>query len=83
MKKIIRWLSDISGVTKDIKIETTYRIGVDLKDCAYWFTGIDDMIPVLNTLVIIGTDLKTGYSINPDKVRNEVYTLEYTKTYKI
>jgi len=39
MKKVIRWLSDISGVTSQIEKQTAIRIGYNLQDFSYWFTG--------------------------------------------
>jgi hypothetical protein len=39
MKKFIRWLADVSGVTKEIEIENTKSIGCHMKQYSYWFSG--------------------------------------------
>ncbi len=39
MKTIIRFLSDVFGVTEDIVKEERTRIGYKLRDDAYWYNG--------------------------------------------
>ena len=39
MKKLIRWLSDVSGVTKEIQKENTKFIGHQMHDAGYWFSA--------------------------------------------
>lgn len=39
MKKIIRFIADIFGVTDDIVKEERTRIGHQLRDHAYWYNG--------------------------------------------
>jgi hypothetical protein len=39
MKKIIKWLADVSGVTEDIKTENTKSIGRHMTQYSYWFSG--------------------------------------------
>ena len=39
MKRIIRWLADVSGVTKDIETETTKFIGNEMHDAGYWLSA--------------------------------------------
>ena len=39
MKKIIKWLANISGVTRDIQIDSAKQIGSRMQEYSYWFTG--------------------------------------------
>ena len=37
MKKLIRWLADVSGVSREIKIEACKLVGKQMQDYADWF----------------------------------------------
>lgn len=39
MRKIIRWIADISGVTNDIRIESYKQAGNSMSQNAYWWNG--------------------------------------------
>ena len=53
MKKIIRWLCDLSGVSKEIKKETYEEIGHILLNDRNWF-GYGKRIYVYNALTLYG-----------------------------
>lgn len=44
MKKIIRWLADMSGVTQDIEVETTMFIGQQMHDAGYWYSKYPNLM---------------------------------------
>lgn len=84
MKKIIKWLSDISGVTKDIETEHCKSIGHSMYDYSYWFTGGlqhgNGIYEVSNAFVMYSMSLKNG---NPNligsehnRLRSEIYRLK-------
>jgi hypothetical protein len=39
MKKIIRWLADVSGVTEEIRIQSNKTAGGQMYHNAFWFSG--------------------------------------------
>jgi len=39
MKKIIKWISEVTGVADDIREENTKFIGHQMHHYSYWFTG--------------------------------------------
>jgi Tfp pilus assembly major pilin PilA len=39
MKKIIKWLADVSGVTNEIKSNHAKYIGSHMRQYSYWFSG--------------------------------------------
>ena len=53
MKKIIRWLSDISGVTKSIQKNTYEDVGHILLNDRNWF-GSADRVRVYNAFTLYG-----------------------------
>lgn len=79
MKKIIRWLSDISGVSDNIRKETEQRIGNQCMDAHYWFGDKDHRIPVGNVLWIIGYDLTRGYYLRANTLRDEIDNLKFKR----
>jgi len=53
MKKIIRFLSDLSGATKEIRKETYEEIGHILLNDRYWF-GSKDRVKIYNAFTLYG-----------------------------
>jgi hypothetical protein len=53
MKKIIRYLSDLSGVTKEIRKETYEEIGHILLNDRHWF-GSKDRVKIHNAFTLYG-----------------------------
>ena len=39
MKKIIRWIAEVTGVAKQIRVETCKEVGSSMQQYAYWYTG--------------------------------------------
>ena len=79
MKKFIRWLADVSGVTKDIEIETCEHVGHQMHDYSYWFNHF----PMANyVLVLYSEHLRNGflnlYGNELDKTRSKI--AEFKKT---
>lgn len=78
MKKLIRYLSKISGVEEEIKVETCKQIGQSMLDYSYWFNlpiGYD----ASNTLYLYSEHLRNGhshlYGSQFSSMRTEYYTL--------
>ncbi len=83
MKKVIRWLADISGVTDNIKIEQTKLVGGCMFQNAYWWNGgIMHGIPkwdLWNAFFKYADELKRGnFSPSMMQLRSEVYKLDGT-----
>ena len=61
---LIRWIADVTGVTKKIKEENTIDIGHKMYDYSYWFTGglqVDGTkYDISNILAEYGTLLRKG-----------------------
>jgi hypothetical protein len=49
MKRIIRWLADISGVTDDLEKQTAVNIGNRMSDAAKWVSKDKKAFHCLNT----------------------------------
>jgi len=47
MKKIIKWLADVSGVTSDIESKAFEDIGHSIKWNSYWFSAHPKIMKVL------------------------------------
>jgi hypothetical protein len=81
MKKIIRWLSDISGVSDQIKFEQTKMIGAVMFQNSYWWNGgITHGKPkwdVWNAFFKYASELSRGVFC-PDmmRLRGETYKLD-------
>lgn len=39
MKKLIRWIAEVTGVAKQIRVEAYKEVGDSMQHYAYWFTG--------------------------------------------
>lgn len=39
MKKIIRWISEVTGVAQKIRVEAYKEVGTNMHQYASWFTG--------------------------------------------
>ena len=76
MKKIIRWISDITGVTNEIEKEACKRIGHSMYDYSYWFGKVPS---IGNGLALYAKNLIEGhqnlYGDEHDKLRSELYKL--------
>lgn len=79
MKKVIRWLADISGVTLEIQIEQMKDCGMRMYDAHYWWSGgmmhKDALIPVFNAFKLWAIDLRDGKYPNISTIREKVYEL--------
>ena len=49
MKKFIKWLSDISGVTDQIEKETAVSIGYRMHDASRWIASNKPLAKVIDT----------------------------------
>lgn len=73
MKKIIKWLADISGVTADIEKQTRIDVGHDLNSAKYWW---NENKPIMNSWHLAAKYYIQGYYRPPiDTIRKEVYEL--------
>ena len=81
--KMIKWLADVSGVTKKIEVAHCKLIGSYMYDYSYWFTGglthSKGINEVSNVLAMYSKALNKG---NPtligsehDILRNEIYRM--------
>lgn len=80
MKKIIRFLANISGVEDDIRKDERINVGSTMDGARYWWSGGSDGLPkydVYNAFLLYSRYLKNGY-LNPpiDTIRKEVYSFE-------
>lgn len=81
MKRVIRFLANISGVTERIQVETRKDIGEVLIQDAYWWNGgityNHAIWDIANFSVLYGERLKEGF-IRPDisRIRDEVYRMQ-------
>lgn len=90
MKKIIRWLSDVSGVTDDIRIESYKQAGSSMYQNAYWWNGgIMHNTPkydVMNAFFLYSDWLKRGFhgpiGLGMMDLRKKVYELKDTPIVK-
>jgi hypothetical protein len=74
MKRLIRWLSDISGVTFDIQIEQMKDCGYRMHDAHYWFNGgVPGAWMVCNAFRLWANDLREGKYPRVDSIRTKVY----------
>ena len=39
MKKLIRWIAEVTGVAKQIRVEAYKQAGDSMQQYAYWYTG--------------------------------------------
>ena len=80
MKKLIRWISDISGVTDEIEKETAITIGYNMYDYSYWFT---QDLEACNVLALYSTELKKGvphlYGNQFENIRSKVRQMSKDK----
>ncbi len=65
MKKLIRWLSDFSGVTKDIEKETRHMAGTRIMESASWYSA-DQRAQAGNALWFYGLYLRNNFTTLPD-----------------
>ena len=81
MKRFIKWLADITGLTRDIEYSAYREVGNRLLMQSYWFNGgitYDYSInSVQNFMVLYGERLKDGYFF-PDisRIRDDIYRAE-------
>lgn len=79
LKSIVRHISNISGVTEDIKKEVEQGIGNNFIDAHYWFNDKDHRVPVGNALKIIGSDLQRGYNLRANTLRDEIDKYKFNR----
>lgn len=71
MKKIIRKLADMYGVTTDIQRETRLEVGHDLNDQKYWWSKQPMLI---NAFHLVAKAYLSGmYRADISTVREDVY----------
>lgn len=78
MKRIIRWLADVSGVSSEIRVETIREIGGRLNQDHYWWNG-GLMYPgkvkydLMNAFYLYGRHM-IDYGTHPDiqQVRDKI-----------
>lgn len=85
MKGIIRWLADVSGVSKEIRNEQTKTIGNYMFQNGYWFTGGlefgEGLHDAANVMFLYGNRLNQGDPIpDIDSIRKSVYAHNKNKT---
>lgn len=39
MKRFIRWIAEVTGVAKDIRVESYKLVGSSMQQYAHWYTG--------------------------------------------
>ncbi|MAX51534.1 MAG: hypothetical protein CMH22_06100 [Methylophaga sp.] len=81
MRNFIKWLADISGVTKRIELEERVRIGSNLIQDAYWWNGgityKEPIYEVANFSTLYGEELKSGvYNPNIYSIRDDIYKMK-------
>lgn len=84
MKKIIRWLADISGVTSEITIDAYKQAGHSMHQNAYWWNGgimhKEAKPEVWNAFFLYSDWLKRGFhgpiGSGMMDLRSKVYTLK-------
>lgn len=80
MKKIIRWLADVSGVTLQIQVETMKDCGYRLYDAHYWWSGglmhAKGKNDVLNAFYLWANDLKEAKFPDISRIREKVYEMD-------
>lgn len=80
MKRFARWLSDITGATKDIEREIRRDIGERLLQESYWFNGgimyKEPINNVQNFMVLYGEKLKQNICPNISSIRDDIYRAE-------
>ena len=73
MKRLIKWLADISGVTDQIEKETAISIGYRMHDASRWIASKKNLAKVIDTYAEY---LKKGqlnlYGNQFEKWRNDV-----------
>lgn len=78
MKKIIRWLSDVSGVTRDIRTEQIRETGGRLHQDHFWWNGgitfKEPKVDLMNAFYLYSRHMKE-YGAHPDiqRIREEIY----------
>ncbi|MBX4188255.1 MAG: hypothetical protein KW793_03935 [Candidatus Doudnabacteria bacterium] len=81
MKKLIQWLADVSGVTRDIEIKSIKMVGGCMFQNAYWWNGgmvYQKMNSVAwNSFFLYAEGLKLGnHSPDINRIRDDVYRME-------
>ncbi len=79
MKKIIRWLADVSGVTLQIQAEVMKDCGHRLYDAHYWWSGglsyKQGKHDVMNAFYLWAKDLREAKFPNISTIRDRVYEM--------
>jgi hypothetical protein len=80
MKKLIKFLAEISGVEKQIRSDERQQIAQQIQDTAYWFTNYykyyKGMYPFLTWM---SGRLKYNYGINGGTAREQLDIINKTK----
>lgn len=72
MKVMIRWLCEISGVEKEIRLDERKQIGGEMQDCAYWLSNVPKYGYLYPLFSQIANRLKGNYFLRGDFVREKV-----------
>lgn len=76
MRKFIRWIADVSGVSTEIRHETMKEIGGRIYQDHYWFNGHKSGAwMVCNTLAMYGKSLRDLCYPNVSEIRSDVYKI--------
>ena len=79
MKKIALWLCRISGAENELRNKHFREVGTQIISAHYWFNGGNDgkrKTDVLNTLWLIGEQLKENAWFDVSIVRRKVYKMD-------
>ena len=79
MKKLALWLCKISGAENELRNKHFREVGAHIISAHYWFNGGTDgkrKIDVLNTLWLIGEQLKENAWFDVSTVRRKVYKMD-------
>lgn len=78
MKKLSIWLCKISGAENELRNKHYREVGSHIISAHYWFNGGADgkrKVDVLNTLWLIGEQLKENAWFDVSDVRRKVYKM--------
>lgn len=84
MKKIIKWLADISGVTRDTQIESYKFVGSQMRSYVWWWNGGimhgEPKWDVWNAFLLYSKMLEQGHygavGSSAMEIRSKVYKLK-------
>lgn len=86
MKRIALWLANKTGVEEDLRRKHFREMGDHIMTAHYWFNGGGDGVAkpdVLNTLFLIGKQLKDNAWFDIATIRRKVYKMKGVSYHKM